>query len=146
MTEPASPERTFTKKNRSGSRSIQIAPGNRLSVSALLVRTFRFPEIFIEQGWRSEQWVHPIDRSSENALKPAASSNLWRPLRLPTFRNLLITRLGKSASTCHFHFGLSGKWANRKLSVSWRCSEERESAGTVNFVLRPDSLLIPTQT
>jgi hypothetical protein len=28
--------------------------------------------------------------TTENTLKPAASSNLWRPLRLPTFRNLLI--------------------------------------------------------
>ncbi len=28
--------------------------------------------------------------TTENTLKPAAPSNLWRPLRLPTFRNLLI--------------------------------------------------------
>jgi hypothetical protein len=57
MTEPASPERTFTKNDRSVRRSIQIAPGNRLSVLALLVRTFRFSEIFIEQGWHLEQWA-----------------------------------------------------------------------------------------
>src|SRR5271167_4674235 len=31
--------------------------------------------------------------TSENSTKPAGSSSLWRPLRLPTFRNLMIADL-----------------------------------------------------
>jgi MFS family permease len=31
-----------------------------------------------------------LTNTNDNTLKPAALSNLWRPLRLPTFRNLLI--------------------------------------------------------
>jgi hypothetical protein len=47
--EPVSPERTFTKKNRSGAARSRLLPANRISVPAVL-RTFQFSEIFIEQG------------------------------------------------------------------------------------------------
>src|SRR5580700_1268031 len=90
MTEPASPERTFTKNDRGGSRSIML-------LSAIY---FLFPHCWFEPfdsqksssnrvgTWNSGHTQ--LTDTTENTLKPAASSNLWRPLRLPTFRNLLI--------------------------------------------------------
>jgi hypothetical protein len=52
--------------------AIRNAPGNRLSVLALLVRTFRFSEIFIEQGW------HLTD-TSENTLKRGIIESVATP-------------------------------------------------------------------